>query len=112
MASSRQVTSDDGKAIVVEIANQQSRPIDERRLGEGIRAVLLGEGLKRATISLAVVDDPTIRVLNKQYLNHDWATDALSFVLEQSKGFVEGEIIVSADTCRDDRGTIWLVCGR
>ncbi len=86
-------------AIVVAIANQQhSLPVNEERLREGISAVLVGEGLQRAEISVALIDDPTIRVLNSQYLKHDWATDVLSFVLEQDDASVEGEIIISADT--------------
>lgn len=85
--------------IIVEIANQQdSLPVNEERLREGISAVLSGEGIRRAEISVAVIDDATIRVLNSQYLKHDWATDVLSFLLEQGEASVEGEIIVSADT--------------
>ena len=44
------------------------------------------------------VDDPTIHALNVQYLQHDYPTDVLSFVLEQTDNRVEGELIVSADT--------------
>ena len=39
-----------------------------------------------ATISLAVVDDATIHELNRQYLDHDWPTDVLSFVLDEHDG--------------------------
>ena len=56
------------------------------------------EGIRRATISLAIVDDATIRPLNARYLGHDYATDVLSFVLEQSDEELDGEIIVSAET--------------
>jgi probable rRNA maturation factor len=60
--------------------------------------VLIAEGVREATISLAIVDDATIRPLNARYLGHDYATDVLSFVLEQTVGKLEGEIIVSAET--------------
>ena len=46
---------------------------------------------------MAVVDDHTIRELNQRHLNHDYATDVLSFPLEQAAGALEGEVIVSAD---------------
>jgi probable rRNA maturation factor len=86
-------------AIIVDIANQQNAiSVNEDRVREAISAVLAGEGIRRAEISVAVIDDVTIRVLNSQYLKHDWATDVLSFVLEQAEGAVDGEIIISADT--------------
>lgn len=69
-----------------------------RRLAEAVRAVLRGEGVSTAEISVAVVDDPTIHQLNRRYLEHDYPTDVLSFVLGNDDGHLEGEIVVSADT--------------
>src|SRR4051812_47696364 len=83
----------------IQLNNEQlSHPIDEQRLIAGCRAVLAGEGLKDAQISLAVVDDPAIRELNRKFLQHDYATDVISFVLEDHGDALEGEVIVSADT--------------
>ncbi len=85
--------------IHIELTNEQSRlSIDEARLRAAVEAVLTGQGVQRATISVAVVDDPAIHVLNARYLQHNYPTDVLSFVLEEGEGFVDGEIIVSADT--------------
>jgi len=86
-------------AIQIDITNEQTRlAIDEPRLREAILAVLAGQGVTRGAISVAVVDDPAIHALNVRYLQHDYATDVLSFVLEEGDGYVEGEVIVSADT--------------
>jgi probable rRNA maturation factor len=83
----------------IEIANEQTQLlVDARRLKRAVRQVLKGEGLSSAVVSIAVVDDPAIRRLNAQYLGHDYATDALTFVLEASEGSVEGQIVVSAET--------------
>jgi probable rRNA maturation factor len=85
--------------IEIEITNEQSRlPIDQQRLRAAVEAVMTGQGVTRATISVAVVDDPSIHTLNARYLQHDYPTDVLSFVLDEGDGYVEGEIIVSADT--------------
>jgi len=85
--------------IQIELTNQQDQhPVDAERLVAAVRGVLQGEGLKRAEISIAVVDDTTIHQLNVQYLNHDYPTDVLSFVLQREEDYVDGELIVSADT--------------
>ena len=56
----------------------------------------------RSEISIAIVDDPTIRMLNKQYLDHDYETDVISFALDyqESTGELVGQLIVSTDTAQ------------
>jgi probable rRNA maturation factor len=51
----------------------------------------------QAEISVAIVDDAAIRPINARYLGHDYATDVLSFVLEEEPA-LEGEIVASAET--------------
>jgi probable rRNA maturation factor len=83
----------------VALINRQSRhAVDEQQLCAAVRAVLHGSDLATANISVAVVDDAAIHALNRQYLEHDWPTDVLSFLLEEGGGHVEGEVILSADT--------------
>ena len=74
--------------------------VDAERLVTIARSILVDHGIVRAQVSIAVVDDPTIHVLNRRYLAHDYPTDVLSFVLERSDDWLEGEIVVSADTAR------------
>ena len=84
--------------IKVAINNQQTaHKIDRAQLKAGVKCVLAGEGIERAVISIAVVDDATMHDLNRQYLQHDYPTDVLSFLLEDEDDYIEGEIIVSAD---------------
>jgi probable rRNA maturation factor len=68
------------------------------RLEQAVAAILSEALVDRATLSIAIVDDPTIHSLNRQYLDHDYPTDVLSFLLERDKGSLEGEVIVSLDT--------------
>jgi probable rRNA maturation factor len=85
--------------ICVDVANEQTRlEVERPRLCAAIEAVLCAEGLSTASISLAIVDDATIQSLNRRWLNHDYPTDVLSFVLEHGPAGLDGEIIVSADT--------------
>ena len=81
------------------MANEQSKhEIDSELLRRAVRMVLEGEGIRSGSVSLAIVDDPTIHKLNRQYLAHDYATDVLSFLLSEAEAPLEGEVIVSADT--------------
>lgn len=86
---------------VIEIEINNVLPVDPaelQRLETAIRAVLAVENVDDATISLAIVDDATIRRLNRQYLAHDRPTDVLSFLLQPRESGLEGEVIVSAET--------------
>jgi len=83
----------------IELASRQRAvKLDRRRLRAAIAAVLADSPYTRSTVSLAVVDDATIHQLNREYLDHDWPTDVLSFVLDDDPPALEGELIVSADT--------------
>ena len=85
--------------LEIELANRQTRhAIDAACLMAAARLVLEEEGISRATLSIAVVSDKAIRQLNRRYLQHDYATDVISFLLDSGAGWLEGEIIVSADT--------------
>jgi len=85
--------------LEIELANRQTRHrIDPDRLVAAARLVLEHEGISRATLSIAVVSDKAIRQLNRRYLQHDYATDVISFLLDSGSGWLDGEIIVSADT--------------
>lgn len=83
----------------IDVTNQQERhSIDASRLKTAVRQILNDAPFSSAVISLAIVDDPTIHDLNRRFLDHDYATDVLSFVLESTDERLEGEVIVSADT--------------
>ena len=86
-------------SFVIDVANRQTvLEVDQLQIVQAVRMILRDAALKRAEISVAVVDDTTIHALNRQYLEHDCATDVLSFVLERGGDLLEGEVIVSAET--------------
>jgi probable rRNA maturation factor len=81
---------------------QEIVPIDRKRMREVVRAVLDGEGVSEAEVSLAFVDNPTIHRLNLRYLNHDEPTDVLSFPLsEPGSGKLAGELIIGVEVARE-----------
>ena len=83
----------------IDISNEHSFPLDEARLKKAIRMVLKDTGFEEGEVSIAIVDDAEMHILNRKYLDHDYPTDVLSFVLEEDpdEGRLEGEIIVSHD---------------
>jgi len=88
-----------GTAFEILLSNEQSKhAVDCEQLIAAARAVLQESDFSSAMISLAVVDDPAIHELNRQFLNHDYPTDVLSFALQDDGTHLEGEVIISADT--------------
>ena len=70
-----------------------------------MRQILADHDRLSGQLSLAVIDDAAIQVINRDYLDHDYATDVLSFLFEDSQdpGTLDsddtfGEILVSAET--------------
>jgi probable rRNA maturation factor len=67
----------------IEIANSQSSlEIEESRVREIAETVLQREQVSEAVLSIALVDNKEIHRLNREYLQHDYETDVLSFLLE------------------------------
>jgi probable rRNA maturation factor len=90
----------------IEIADEQAKPFDSEPLISAVQQILADHGILQAEISLAIVDDPSIRQINKQYLDHDFETDVISFVLEydQDAAALIGQLVVSTDTAHTMAG--------
>lgn len=76
---------------------QQQHPVDPQPLVRAVRHVLEQHGIQQGQVSIGVLDDEEIQQLNRQYLDHDFATDVLSFLLQHDESGLEGEIAVSAE---------------
>ena len=69
--------------------------------------VFIGEMLKiekRKLISLSIIfcTDEYLLEVNRQYLEHDYYTDIITFNLAEHEEFVEGEIYISTDRIREN----------
>lgn len=75
-----------------------------RRLRIALRAL----GRSRSTVTVVFTDDLEIRQLNRDYRDHDRATDVLSFHLQELSGEGDpagdgvnlGDIVISVETAR------------
>lgn len=102
----------------IELAGEELLEAGEAQiLLEAAHAVLRAEQVDSAVISIAVVDNATIHDLNRRYLQHDYETDVLSFLLDAQRAekdeetgeghaprgaglTLAGEIILSAEMAR------------
>jgi probable rRNA maturation factor len=78
--------------------------VDARALKATAKSLLAAVGEADSSISLTLVDDETIRDLNREHRGKDKATDVLSFPLEPSHDDVPerllGDVVISVDTAR------------
>jgi len=76
---------------------------DRPSVRRAIARVLRAAGAPKGAVSVALVDDDTIRALNRAHRKKDKATDVLSFTLDDDglpAGFdhLLGDVVVSVDT--------------
>src|SRR5690242_12195688 len=86
-------------SVAVEVSDTQGHlQVDHEALARLVRRVLEAEGVARASVSVAVVNNATIQDVNRRYLGHDWPTDVVSFrISEDSEPSLAGELVVSAE---------------
>jgi probable rRNA maturation factor len=96
------------------VSRQSAHPVNTDLLQTAVAAVLQQEKLCSAIISISIVDNSEIHRINRQYLQHDYPTDVISFQLGfddsdsaltdcdsdtplAAGAAIEGEIIASAE---------------
>ncbi|MCD7974082.1 MAG: rRNA maturation RNase YbeY [Candidatus Azobacteroides sp.] len=71
----------------------------KRKTTEWIRKVAGQQGKKTGDISYIFCSDKYILEINKQYLNHDYYTDIITFDYSEDK-VISGDIFISLDTVK------------
>lgn len=74
--------------------------LDIPSLSRAITAAAALRGFLCGEIGLRITDDATIRELNAKHLDHDYATDVISFGYVAETPRIEGEMVVSIDTAK------------
>jgi probable rRNA maturation factor len=88
---------------VITIANRQAIAVDLARIRRTLRTALRALGVWDHELSLTLVDDRTIRALNRRYRGVGRRTDVLAFPLA-GPAAVLGEAIISVETARRQAG--------
>ena len=73
---------------------QRHLRVPRARMDRLSRLILRKEKKSGCEVTFAIVDNRHIRKLNRQYLNHDYATDVLAFPMMHP---LLGEVVLSAE---------------
>lgn len=120
-ASDDTAAAREGSAEAYRIAisdEQQAMQVDHAWLQQIAGSVLQEEGVETAQISVALVEDPAIHEVNRRYLQHDYPTDVISFLLNDAPAqagpaapagkaaSIDGEVVISAETAARTAGEL------
>ncbi|MDR2848204.1 MAG: rRNA maturation RNase YbeY [Bacteroidales bacterium] len=72
---------------------------NKRKTAQWLQTVITREGKKAGTLVYVFVSDAQILQLNRQYLNHSYYTDIITFD-EVEADTISGEMYISIDTVR------------
>lgn len=73
----------------------------KQKLSKWLKKVVADEGKKMGHLCYVFVSDKTMLKLNRQYLQHDYFTDIITFD-NVSKNTISGEMYISIDTIRSN----------
>ncbi|MBT8368381.1 MAG: rRNA maturation RNase YbeY [Deltaproteobacteria bacterium] len=86
------------------IDNRQSRyEIPPKRIQQTVQVILSALDFPDGEISILIVDDPQIEILNQKYLNRRGPTNVIAFAMREGQFShltpnLLGDVVISADT--------------
>jgi probable rRNA maturation factor len=85
--------------IELAIDQRQTLPFDVARFARRLRELIAQQTDGPVHLSLALVDDAEIRRINREFLEHDYPTDVISFrYSEPDDAVLDGELILGVET--------------
>lgn len=75
-------------------------PLSSKSVKSVVSLVMEGENCKLNELNINLVDNNTIKKINKKYLAHSYFTDIITFPYNSDKNSIEGEIFISLDTVK------------
>ncbi|MFI3294678.1 MAG: rRNA maturation RNase YbeY [Rikenellaceae bacterium] len=86
-------------AINISSGDLEHRLLDSRGVKRWLKEVILEEGFTLGDVVYVWCSDDYLLDVNRQYLNHDYYTDIISFDYSQGKK-VSGDLMISLDRVR------------
>jgi probable rRNA maturation factor len=99
MIAVRQKKTYGGCSIVVTNVSKEKGILSLHTAKQSASAVMKGEGVRSAAISVVLVNDARIRKINSQFLHHHGVTDVISFPLETVPN-LEAEIYINVQQAK------------
>ncbi len=81
---------------IVIINDSNHTRIPRAKITQAVIRTLQGESVSNADICVILLNDTAIHEMNREFLQHDYPTDVITFPLEDNP--LEGEIYISVDT--------------
>jgi probable rRNA maturation factor len=78
-----------------------TRSVDPEQMVALVERVVHGENKTLRHVSIVCGDHDLVRHLNREYLDHDYNTDVLSFSLTETPDVVDGEVYIDLDTAAE-----------
>lgn len=75
--------------------------VSKKDLKQAVKNLVLNEGKSLKDLSLVFTDDDYLLEVNKQYLNHDYFTDVITFDYSDFPE-VSGDVMISLDRVKDN----------
>lgn len=82
-----------------DITYQLASPVKTK---QWIKSIVETEGFTTGTVSYVLCSDEYLLEMNRQYLDHDYYTDILTFDNSESDSEIEGDVFISLERVREN----------
>lgn len=90
------------KRIPVKIINDQRYcEVDFDGIKKACRQIMADADFHKGRLEILLTNNERIHQLNRQFLEHDYATDVISFEMSRKRGNLEGCVAVSAEMANE-----------
>ena len=86
---------------IVNLGVQIPSFVSKKELKRFVKELVANEGKQLKELSLVFTDDEYLLEVNKQYLNHDYFTDVITFDYSDFPN-VSGDVMISLDRVKDN----------
>ena len=86
--------------IKLSLHNDSDVSLDYKSIETLVNLIIESYKFPDGEVSLVIIDDDSLRVMKKEYLNQDYYTDVIAFNIEENP--FEGEIYISYDRVREN----------
>ena len=90
--------------VLLEILNEQEDlAVDTEKVRSICERILNDNGIRSGKINVVLVDGNTSRQYNRDFLQHDYPTDTISFPIEdrRNEGYLEGDVLVCPEVAKE-----------